>query len=124
VQLPCCFVPYSFSVAFFNPVDTCKFTKEEGGTACFVVPYHYDSMVRQSKSAEGSGNVARTRRLAQEATTLSTSLPLSAGSSVFVRCDEERLDVMKVGMRIKPLRFSVVARSILPMHNCRAVPHK
>ena len=38
----------------------------------------------------------RSLRLAQEVTSLSTSLPLSPSSSVFVRCDEERLDVMKV----------------------------
>jgi hypothetical protein len=36
------------------------------------------------------------RRLAQEAVTLSTSLPLSYSSSVFVRCDDDRLDIMKV----------------------------
>ncbi len=34
-------------------------------------------------------------RLAQEIGALVTSLPLSTGSSVFVRCHEERMDVMK-----------------------------
>ncbi len=48
------------------------------------------------KAAGEVNNAARARRLAQEAVTLSTSLPLSYSSSVFVRCDEERLDVMKV----------------------------
>lgn len=43
-----------------------------------------------------SGSSDRARRLAQEAAALSNSLPLSASSSVFVRCDEERLDIMKV----------------------------
>ncbi len=38
----------------------------------------------------------RTRRLAQEIVTLSTSLPLSLSSSVFLRNADERLDVMKV----------------------------
>lgn len=55
--------------------------------------HHYENNV---KAAGDVSNAARTRRLAQEATTLSTSLPLSGGSSVFVRCDEERLDIMKV----------------------------
>ncbi len=38
----------------------------------------------------------RSKRIAQELVTLSTSLPLSSSSSVFVRCDEDRIDVMKV----------------------------
>lgn len=59
----------------------------------FTCAHHYENNV---KAAGDVSNAARTRRLAQEATTLSTSLPLSAGSSVFVRCDEERLDIMKV----------------------------
>ena len=42
--------------------------------------------------------MSRTRRLAQEMATLSNSLPLSLSSSVFVRCDEERLDVMQVNV--------------------------
>ena len=59
----------------------------------FTCSHHYENNV---KAAGEVSNASRTRRLAQEATTLSTSLPLSAGSSVFVRCDEERLDIMKV----------------------------
>ncbi len=51
------------------------------------------------KAAGEITNAARARRLAQEAVTLSTSLPLSASSSVFVRCDEERLDIMKVDVK-------------------------
>lgn len=50
----------------------------------------------QVKNANDANSAARARRLAQEAVTLSTSLPLSSSSSVFVRCDEERLDIMKV----------------------------
>ncbi|VDK44650.1 unnamed protein product, partial [Anisakis simplex] len=58
------------------------------------IPYHYES----SLSAVGLSSTLgkRTRRLAQEVVTLSNSLPLTASSSVFVRCAEERLDVMKV----------------------------
>ena len=66
--------------------------EEESGVR-FTLSHHYESYV---KSAGDVNNASRARRLAQEAVTLSTSLPLSASSSVFVRCDEERLDVMKV----------------------------
>ena len=68
--------------------------EEDSGVIKFTVPHHYESQV---KAVGEVNNAARARRLAQEAVTLSTSLPLSASSSVFVRCDEERLDVMKVG---------------------------
>lgn len=66
---------------------------EEGRGLKFNIPHHFESNV---KASGAFNNPARTRRLAQEAVTLSTSLPLSYNSSVFVRCDEERLDIMKV----------------------------
>ena len=66
---------------------------EDSGNPKFTLAYHYESNV---KSAGDINNAPRARRLAQEAVTLSTSLPLSYNSTVFVRCDEERLDVMKV----------------------------
>ena len=59
----------------------------------FVVSHYYGGSVR------GAGDVytpRRMKRLAQEAVTLSTSLPLSYSSSVFVRTDLDRLDIMKV----------------------------
>ena len=59
----------------------------------FTVSHHFESNVRMSNDR---GNPGRVKRLAQEATTLSTSLPLSFSSSVFVRCDTDRLDIMKV----------------------------
>ena len=68
---------------------------EEGPTIKFTVRHHYENSV---KAAGEINNPTRIRRLAQEAVTLSTSLPLSVSSSVFVRCDEERLDIMKVLM--------------------------
>ncbi|KAM3606446.1 uncharacterized protein V6R79_016382 [Siganus canaliculatus] len=68
-------------------------SEDEDGKLMFKVNYHYMSQV---KNASDSNSAARSRRLAQEAVTLSTSLPLSSSSSVFVRCDEERLDIMKV----------------------------
>lgn len=74
-------------------IDTFKMVTDDNNVVQFAVPHHYESNV---KAAGDVSNAARARRLAQEAVTLSTSLPLSASSSVFVRCDEERLDVMKV----------------------------
>lgn len=59
----------------------------------FTVTHHFESNVRMSSDR---GHPGRVKRLAQEATTLSTSLPLSYSSSVFVRCDTDRLDIMKV----------------------------
>ncbi|VEL32090.1 unnamed protein product [Protopolystoma xenopodis] len=43
----------------------------------------------------GAQAVARARRLAQETVTLSTSLPLTEESSIFFRCDETHLELMK-----------------------------
>lgn len=68
-------------------------SEDDDGKLGFKVNYHYMSQV---KNANDANSAARARRLAQEAVTLSTSLPLSSSSSVFVRCDEERLDIMKV----------------------------
>ncbi|XP_064603703.1 baculoviral IAP repeat-containing protein 6-like isoform X3 [Liolophura sinensis] len=73
--------------------DTYEMVVDEGNGIKFTLNHHYESNV---KATGDVNNPARARRLAQEAVTLSTSLPLSASSSVFVRCDEERLDVMKV----------------------------
>ncbi|XP_076097651.1 dual E2 ubiquitin-conjugating enzyme/E3 ubiquitin-protein ligase BIRC6-like isoform X3 [Mytilus galloprovincialis] len=73
--------------------DVFQIVEDEGNGIKFNCRHHYENNVR---TAGDNSNPARTRRLAQEAVTLSTSLPLSAGSSVFVRCDEERLDIMKV----------------------------
>lgn len=69
-------------------------TEDENGQNVLHVPYHYGDRLITSSSAQMSA--AKARRLAQEIATLSTSLPLSPSSSVFVRCDEEQLDVMKV----------------------------
>lgn len=59
----------------------------------FTVPYHFEGTVR---AAGERAHPQRMKRLAQEAATLATSLPLSYSSSVFVRTDTDRLDVMKV----------------------------
>ena len=72
--------------------------EDDSGRIRFKVPFFFDSRVQSSLSSSSSSSAAatRARRLAQEVATLSTSLPLSPSSSVFVCCDEERLDVMKV----------------------------
>lgn len=82
------------ALKFFSLLDTFEMVSEDDdGKLVFKVNYHYMSQV---KNASDANSAARARRLAQEAVTLSTSLPLSSSSSVFVRCDEERLDIMKV----------------------------
>ncbi|XP_046485616.1 baculoviral IAP repeat-containing protein 6 isoform X2 [Neodiprion pinetum] len=65
----------------------------DAGGYKFVVSYHFESNMR---AAGERSHPTRVKRLAQEAVTLSTALPLSYSSSVFVRCDADRLDVMKV----------------------------
>ncbi|XP_063984704.1 baculoviral IAP repeat-containing protein 6 isoform X2 [Diachasmimorpha longicaudata] len=65
----------------------------DGGGYKFAVSYHFESNMR---AAGDRSHPARVKRLAQEAVTLSTALPLSYSSSVFVRCDADRLDIMKV----------------------------
>ncbi|XP_076283788.1 BIR repeat containing ubiquitin-conjugating enzyme isoform X2 [Lasioglossum baleicum] len=65
----------------------------ESGGYKFAVSYHFEFNMR---TAGERSHPARVKRLAQEAVTLSTALPLSYSSSVFVRCDTDRLDVMKV----------------------------
>ena len=80
------FIPDTFSVV----------TEGEDGKINFTIPYHFSSSVKSATSSGQRTNAGRARRLAQEIASLSTSLPLSYSSSVFVRCDEERLDIMKV----------------------------
>ncbi len=81
----------------FVLTDTYEMVLDEDEGIKFTLSHHYESNV---KAAGDNNNASRARRLAQEAVTLSTSLPLSASSSVFVRCDEERLDVMKVSLSL------------------------
>lgn len=74
-------------------LDTAEMIVECATGYRFVVSHHFESSVR---SAGDRCLPARVKRLAQESVTLSTSLPLSYSSSVFVRCDNDRLDIMKV----------------------------
>ena len=79
------FLPDTYEMTEVDPVDEAKFR--------FTVPYHYSSQIISNTTTTTPD---RARRLAQEIASLSTSLPLSSSSSVFLCCDEERLDVMKV----------------------------
>ena len=69
-----------------------------------MVPYHYASKLDNVTETVGG---ARVLRITQELTTLANSLPLSASSSVFIRTDEERLDVMKVCVHMYSTRVGV-----------------
>ena len=71
--------------------DTFKILDEDSdGKLKAVVPYYFLSSVALNSE------LSRSKRIAQEMVTLSTALPLSSSSSIFVRFDEERIDVMKV----------------------------
>nr|XP_018902066.1 PREDICTED: baculoviral IAP repeat-containing protein 6-like isoform X1 [Bemisia tabaci]XP_018902067.1 PREDICTED: baculoviral IAP repeat-containing protein 6-like isoform X1 [Bemisia tabaci] len=59
----------------------------------FSVSHRYEQNIRVLGDAN---HPSRIKRLAQEVVTLRNSLPLNYSSSVFVRCDSSRLDVMKV----------------------------
>merc|ERR1719447_2270827 len=71
-------------------------TEKDDNSIQFNVPYHYANSVRSAAKTADATNAARSRRLAQEVASLSTSLPISYSSTVFLQCDEDRLDVMKV----------------------------
>jgi len=68
-------------------------TENENGTLRVNLPYYYEASLNEPANFNNSN---RSKRLAQETVTISNSLPISYSSTVFVRCDEERLDVMKV----------------------------
>ena len=53
-------------------------------------------METKHKNMYTSTSQQRSKRLALEITTLSTALPLSYSSSVYLRCDTDRMDLMKV----------------------------
>ncbi|XP_055530487.1 baculoviral IAP repeat-containing protein 6 isoform X3 [Wyeomyia smithii] len=73
--------------------DTHEMIAETDNGYRFTISHHFETNVRM---AGDRGHPGRVKRLAQETVTLSTSLPLSYSSSVFVRCDTDRLDIMKV----------------------------
>lgn len=58
-----------------------------------AMKYHYEDLVRDALTIN---SMQRIKRLAQEQITISTSLPLSYNSTIFVRSDENRMDIMRV----------------------------
>ena len=62
------------------------------GAGQVQVPYQFRALVAAEQRA---GDRARVSRILNDITTLSTSLPIEFGSSIFVRCDEDRYDVLK-----------------------------
>jgi len=91
---------YLFIVSFLDSYPI--ITENDNGLLKANIPYYYEATLNELSNLN---NANRAKRLAQETVTLSNSLPLSYSSSVFVRCDEERLDVMKVGIYFKILRI-------------------
>ncbi|CAK5092009.1 unnamed protein product [Meloidogyne enterolobii] len=78
------------TIPFYEPMGN------NNTTPVMCIPFHYATSLNSMASAGGSALGKRTRRLAQEIVSLSSSLPLSFSSGVFVRTCEERLDAMKV----------------------------
>ncbi|KAH7727747.1 baculoviral IAP repeat-containing protein 6-like isoform X4 [Aphelenchoides avenae] len=78
--------------------DSILFFEDDGKTIRF--PFYYTNQLENVGSATNMAK--RTRRLAQELVTLQTSLPLTLGSSVFIRASEERLDVLITGPAATP----------------------
>ena len=70
----------------------------DDGKVEFLVPFYFAEKLRTAVASGDFSYSSRARRLAQEIASLSTSLPLSFSSSVFLRCDENRLDLMKVSL--------------------------
>ena len=94
----CLFHPPPLPPPLPLPPDTFPFVEEtDGNHVHFKVPFHYASRL---EGVSSSSSPARARRLAQEVASLASSLPLTPNSSVFVRCDENRLDVMKVSVSL------------------------
>lgn len=78
--------------------------EQEDGTVNFTVTYHFQPMALATPE---QSHPFRVKRIAQETVTLSTSLPLSYSSSVFVRYDSSRLDVMKVSLQLQTFQNRV-----------------
>lgn len=73
--------------------DTYDIISFSGRKKIFNIPYHFSN---DYENAINNAKGPRVKRLAQELHTLSTSLPLSYGSSIFVRYDAAQMDIMKV----------------------------
>lgn len=72
--------------------DSFEMIEKDGDTTRYTVTYHYE---KEALFKGIQGGPARIKRLAQEQANFHNSLPLSYSSSVFVRSDTSRMDVMK-----------------------------
>ncbi|XP_070507826.1 dual E2 ubiquitin-conjugating enzyme/E3 ubiquitin-protein ligase BIRC6-like [Chironomus tepperi] len=72
--------------------DSFEMIKETRNGPIFTVPYTFESNVFNDGFV---GHSDRNKRLIQESATLSTCLPLSFNSSIFIRQDSDRLDIVK-----------------------------
>lgn len=84
---------YIFYATFIVTAAYDMIEEQPDGSIKFVISHHFEAM---AKATSEQSHPARVKRIAQETVTLSTSLPLSYSSSVFVRYDSSRLDIMKV----------------------------
>ncbi len=69
--------------------DSFQMSKEEGDKITYN--HHYSNNIISSQSSSKE----KMQRLAKECGSFDSLLPISRGSSIFVRTDEERMDVMK-----------------------------
>jgi hypothetical protein len=69
--------------------DSFQMSKEEGDKVTYN--HHYSNNIISSQSSSKD----KMQRLAKECGSFDSLLPISRGSSIFVRTDEERMDVMK-----------------------------
>jgi len=92
----CYFLTYFLSTNFIPLIEFYNIIEQEAAGYKFTVPYRFETAARQAYGAAQQGPSPQTKRLASETASLAKNLPLSFSSSVFVRCDEARLDIMKV----------------------------
>jgi len=77
--------------SYLAAMEELRFTEVElGGEDGNYTSHHYASQVR----AESAPVDSKIMRLAQEVGALCTALPVNLDCSMFMRCDEERMDVM------------------------------
>lgn len=72
--------------------DTYEMLAKSGDGYRFTISHHYETNIRMT---DYQGYPGRSKRLAEESLVLSSSLPLSCSSTIFLRRDTDRLDIMK-----------------------------
>eukprot|EP00163_Fabomonas_tropica_P034130 TRINITY_DN931_c0_g2_i4.p1 TRINITY_DN931_c0_g2~~TRINITY_DN931_c0_g2_i4.p1 ORF type:complete len:488 (-),score=103.82 TRINITY_DN931_c0_g2_i4:63-1430(-) len=85
--------PYQFDTMDMRAVNTAPGSSADGAARPYS--HHYAKEIRAA-SDTGGMHSTRMLRLVEEATSLSSGLPLSFDTGIFVRADDSRLDVMQV----------------------------